>query len=119
MATLVGPTALVLDCADAAALADFYHKATGWAVTSSDTDSAYLSDGGSVQLGFQRVADYRPVSWPADGPQVHIDFQVADLEVATKELLALGASVPDEQPGGNDWRVLTDPAGHPFCIAAG
>jgi hypothetical protein len=31
-------------------------------------------------------------------------------------LLELGAAKPDFQPGEDRWRVLLDPAGHPFCI---
>ena len=30
--------------------------------------------------------------------------------------LKLGATRPDHQPGGDRWRVLLDPAGHPFCL---
>jgi hypothetical protein len=45
--------------------------------------------------------------------------QVTDLNVATKELLALGAAKPEFQPGEGQWTVLTDPEGHLFCIAAG
>ena len=30
--------------------------------------------------------------------------------------LALGAGQPAFQPGGDRWTVLTDPAGHPFCL---
>lgn len=32
-------------------------------------------------------------------------------------LLELGAAKPAFQPGGVRWRVCTDPAGHPFCLA--
>jgi hypothetical protein len=42
---------------------------------------------------------------------------VTDLDEAERQLLALGATKPEYQPGGEKWRVLTDPAGHQFCIA--
>ena len=29
----------------------------------------------------------------------------------------LGATRPEHQPGGDRWRVMLDPAGHPFCLA--
>ncbi|MCL2733228.1 MAG: VOC family protein, partial [Actinomycetia bacterium] len=48
--------------------------------------------------------------------QLHLCFDVADLDEAEAELLALGAGRPDEQPDEARWRVLTDPAGHPFCL---
>lgn len=35
-------TAIILDCAAPKALAEFYQKATGWEITYSDDDSAYL-----------------------------------------------------------------------------
>lgn len=48
--------------------------------------------------------------------QLHLDFAVDDLDEAEARLLKLGAAKPDFQPGGGQWRVLTDPAGHPFCL---
>lgn len=45
-----------------------------------------------------------------------MDFEVDDLDDAVAQLLELGAGTPEHQPGGERWRVLTDPAGHPFCL---
>jgi catechol 2,3-dioxygenase-like lactoylglutathione lyase family enzyme len=111
-------SAVVLDCADPAALAAFYRKATGWEITSSDDDFVTLGDGGPVQLSFQRVAGYRAPDWPGDGKQAHLDLAVPDVELAARQLVAEGAARPEFQPGGDDWLVLIDPAGHPFCLAA-
>ncbi|TNC23131.1 VOC family protein [Amycolatopsis alkalitolerans] len=107
---------VVIDCADPAGLAAFYAKVTGWDITSSDADTAYLSDKGAIQLGFQRIAGYRSPGWPDDAKHFHLDFGVTDVEAAVPELLALGAAKPEFQPGGADWTVLTDPEGHPFCL---
>jgi hypothetical protein len=41
---------------------------------------------------------------------------VDDLDAAQARLLALGAVEPTVQPEPDRWRVLLDPAGHPFCI---
>jgi len=41
---------------------------------------------------------------------------VRDLEVAEADALALGATKASHQPSPDSWRVLIDPAGHPFCI---
>jgi hypothetical protein len=46
----------------------------------------------------------------------HLDFYVDDLVPAEAAAQALGALTPQFQPGGQRWRVLTDPAGHPFCL---
>ncbi|MFB7259000.1 VOC family protein [Streptomyces nojiriensis] len=112
-------TAITLDCADPQALADFYARATGFEPhPRSDTEFAGLTREDGLFLGFQRVEGYRPPRWP-DGSapqQSHLDFAVDDLDEAEAELLEMGAGKPDHQPGGARWRVLTDPAGHPFCL---
>ena len=38
-----------------------------------------------------------------------------DLAEAEAKLLELGATKPSEQPS-EDWVVLRDPDGHPFCL---
>lgn len=108
-------TAFVIDCARPAELAEFYHTATGWAVESTGDDYATLTDG-SVQLAFQQIDGYQAPQWPSNAKQSHLDIQVSDLETAEKELLALGATKPDFQPGGDDWSVYADPEGHLFCL---
>ncbi|MGW0122887.1 VOC family protein [Streptomyces sp. NPDC003327] len=115
-------TAVTLDCADPLALADFYHRATGLPLHARSDDAfAGLTRGpGSSGLfvGFQRVDGYRPPRRPAqDLPQqLHLDFDVDDLDEGVARLLALGATEPDVQPCPERWRVLVDPAGHPFCL---
>ncbi|MBD3006385.1 VOC family protein [Streptomyces sp. 5-10] len=109
---------VVFDCADPAALAAFYQKATGWEITHSDQDFASLGGGTPVQLAFVRVDGYEAPSWPEDLKYMHLDFTVADLDAAAGALLDLGASRPDFQPGEGQWIVLTDPEGHPFCLTA-
>lgn len=107
---------VVFDCADPAALAAFYAAATGWKVTYEDADLVQLGDGGAIALGFQRVPDYEPAGWPGPDKQAHLDLSVADLTASTDALLALGATRPEFQPGGDSWTVLADPAGHVFCL---
>jgi uncharacterized protein (TIGR00369 family) len=47
----------------------------------------------------------------------HLDFAVDDLDEAGTRVPKYGAAKPEFQPGGDRWRVFTDPAGHPFCLA--
>ena len=111
--------AVTLDCADPVALAGFYERATGLApVAGSGEDFAGLRGSAGFFLGFQRVPGYRPPRWPGqeDPQQSHLDFEVDDLDSAEVALLKLGAGKPDEQPNQERWRVLLDPAGHPFCL---
>lgn len=117
MPTLAQLATVVIDCRAPGSLAEFYRTVTGWEITYSDADTVYL--GGPIQLGFQRVEGYQPPSWPDPAKHAHLDFKVADVDHAVKELLALGATKPEFQPGGDEWVVLADPEGHLFCLAAG
>ena len=111
--------AVTLDCADPVALAEFYERATGLSPAEfSGEDFAGLRGPDGFFLGFQRVPNYRPPKWPGqeESQQSHLDFEVDDLDAAEAALLRLGAHKPKEQPNNERWRVLTDPAGHPFCL---
>ena len=45
----------------------------------------------------------------------HMDFAVNDLEKAVQYAMHCGAVVADKQ-FSDSWRVMLDPAGHPFCL---
>jgi len=110
--------AVTFDCPDPAALARFYGDALGMSVAYTSDDFVLLVREGSSGLGFNRLADYRPPTWPdpAREKQAHLELKVDDLDAARARLLALGAVEPATQPQPDRWRVLLDPAGHPFCI---
>ena len=116
--TAVAALAMVnIDCAEPRALAEFYHQILGWEITHSEDAYAMITDG-PVSIGFGRIDDYVPPRWPdpATPKQYHLDFVVEDLAKAEAACLEAGAGKPEHQPGGDRWVVLTDPAGHPFCI---
>jgi predicted enzyme related to lactoylglutathione lyase len=110
-----------LDCPDPVALAGFYSALTGWAVAPVEEDEPewveLVSDGGPT-LAFQRVPDHRPPAWPGVDPpqQLHLDFDVPDLDAGEEAVVALGARKTEAQPQPESWRVFLDPAGHPFCL---
>ncbi|MGW2202679.1 VOC family protein [Streptomyces sp. NPDC001774] len=111
-------SAVTLDCADPLALAAFYQQATGLDLhPTSDDDFAGVVGPDALLIGCQRVEGYRAPVWPGqDVPQqLHLDFTVDDLDEAERRLLQLGATRPEHQPNER-WRVLVDPAGHPFCL---
>ncbi|MBS41629.1 MAG: glyoxalase [Nocardioides sp.] len=116
------PTATIamttLDCAEVAPEADFWAAMLGWEVVASTDDYAMLVGAGQ-RLGFGRVEGYRPPSWPDEGggKQFHLDLAVDDLDAAAEHATTLGARLVDPQPG-DTWRVLLDPAGHPFCLTS-
>ncbi|MGI8664438.1 MAG: VOC family protein [Jatrophihabitans sp.] len=110
--------AVNLDCADPTALARFYAELTGVEIAYSSEEYAGITIPDVVTIYCQKVADHRPPTWPdSERPQQsHLDFSVADLDQAEAAAIKLGASRPDFQPGGEKWRVLADPAGHPICL---
>ncbi|MGW5572251.1 VOC family protein [Nocardia thailandica] len=112
---------VTLDCADPRALARFYRELTGMRLRYDSDEFVALTDDSGCDLGFQRVDGYRAPRWPGqDAPQqVHLDLSVEDLATAEKRALGFGAARADHQPGGDRWRVLLDPAGHPFCLVVG
>jgi catechol 2,3-dioxygenase-like lactoylglutathione lyase family enzyme len=107
---------ITLDCADPSASATFWSTLLGWDIVASGDDYAMLS-GPSHALGFGRVEDYEPPTWPNEhgSKQFHFDLAVDDLDAAQQTATDLGATAVDPQPG-ETWRVLLDPAGHPFCL---
>lgn len=103
-----------LDCADPAELATFYLSLLGGRLLWGTADSAGVQVPGVV-LVMQRVNNYRRPRWP-DESIVHLDLAAGDcLDEPEQQAIALGAEPVDPQPDPR-WRVLLDPAGHPFCI---
>lgn len=103
-----------LDCADPAELAEFYLRLLGGRVRWRRESSVGVDVPG-VLLVAQEVTDYRPPVWPG-ASVVHLDLAAGDeLDGPERRALAMGATVADPQPDSR-WRVLLDPAGHPFCI---
>ncbi|WP_067503612.1 VOC family protein [Actinoplanes sp. TFC3] len=106
-----------LDAENPGALATFYSEVLGWNVLHSETQYAMIGDG-STSIGFGQVPGYSAPGWPQEQApkRYHLDFYVEDLDKAEQQALALGATKPDNQPNPERWRVLLDPAGHPFDI---
>lgn len=106
-----------IDCADPAAQATFWSALTGAEVAVSTDDYAMLTLDGGPALGFGKVEDYEAPAWPNEkgSKQFHLDLAVDDIAAAEKRALELGAALAEPQPG-EGYRVLLDPAGHPFCL---
>jgi catechol 2,3-dioxygenase-like lactoylglutathione lyase family enzyme len=109
---------VTLDCAEVAPSAQFWSTFLGWEVTASSEDYAMLAaPGGGPALGLGRVEGHRPPAWPDEGgrKQFHLDLAVDGIDAESARAVGLGARLADPQPG-ETWRVLLDPAGHPFCL---
>jgi catechol 2,3-dioxygenase-like lactoylglutathione lyase family enzyme len=112
-------SAVALDCREPRRLAEFYSAITGFEVD-PDEDEAWVQlvgDGDAPVLAFQLAPEHQPPVWPSDEhpQQLHLDFDVLDLDAGEREVLALGARKAEVQPG-ETFRVFLDPAGHPFCL---
>lgn len=116
--------AAVVDCPEPRKLAAFYQALTGWAVTYENDDEVVAigparGDNTHPDISFQRVDGYTAPTWPGqDVPQqFHLDFYTDDdLDTAEAAALVLGATTAAHQPRPDRWRVMLDPAGHPFCL---
>jgi hypothetical protein len=109
---------IALDCASPAALATFWSEMLGGEIAfTSENFVAIKTD--RLWLAAVRVEDYQAPTWP-DGEfpkQMHLDLAVDDLDEAEAEAVRLGARRAADQPAPGRYRVLLDPAGHPFCLS--
>ncbi|GHH86003.1 glyoxalase [Streptomyces sulfonofaciens] len=110
----------VIDCPSPHALAHFYQRLLGGRIAEQSERWVELHMDGVPHLSFQLAKGYEPPRWPdaSRSQQLHLDFDVDDIEQAQAHALALGA-VPldlDDDGGARRFRVYADPAGHPFCL---
>ena len=109
--------AVSLDGDDPHSLAGFWRDLLELEVMFESEDFVALK-GGGVLITTQRVADHHPPDWPETTvpKQIHLELAVTDLDAAEERAVELGAVKSKTQPNPDVWRVLQDPAGHPFCI---
>lgn len=108
---------ITLDCNDPQVLATFWAGLLEGQIIRSDDQMALVQTPGGA-IAAVAVPDYHAPMWPGGTTpkHMHLDLAVSDLETAEAVAVRLGARIADFQPGGNRWRVLRDPAGHPFCL---
>lgn len=105
---------VILDCPEPESLAEFYRHIFGGTLELDEDGWVDLILDTGLRLGFQRCPGYQPPAWPgSDGDQqLHLDIQVRSFDVAEAALLAIGARLIETH---DEFRVYTDPVGHPFC----
>lgn len=126
-----------IDATDIRALAEFYRQLLGLRYRPGDEprsgraadDAAWLvlrDPEGRNQLAFQQVERLTPTTWPDNEVpmQLHLDFKVPDVEELERHrerAESLGARLRMDRSDDTEepCYVLTDPAGHPFCIFVG
>jgi predicted enzyme related to lactoylglutathione lyase len=112
-----GPVAaIVLDCADPAALTDFWRTATGWVLLRPGEDYASLRspEGIGPFLELLPSDDIKAVK-----NRLHIEvapYRGEDHAAAVQHLRAAGAVPIDIGQGDVTWTVMADPEGNEFCV---
>ncbi len=115
-----------LDCKAPHELAKFYANLLKWEVLLIDEEWACVYAPGTNQgaypsILFQHNPEYIPPVWPeepeAQQQMAHMDFAVNELEKAVQYAIQCGATIAENQYS-NNWRVMFDPAGHPFCLCS-
>jgi len=114
--------AFTMDCRNPEELARFYAALLNWKMKVLNEDWAYVYSPENEAMPcilFQRDPDYVPPVWPGKpGEQqqmAHLDFDVGDLDKAVEHAMRCGARAAEVQFADN-WKVMLDPAGHPFCL---
>lgn len=122
MASQIKLSAVVIDCADASALAAFYAKLLDYNIAFDADGWAWIQSQDKLHaIGFQAVEGYEPPVWPwQEGKQaqmMHLDLSCPDVEAAAAFALECGAVFAEANFFDNG-RVMLDPAGHPFCLCS-
>jgi predicted enzyme related to lactoylglutathione lyase len=112
-----GPVAaVIIDCADPAALAPFWASAAGWPVTYAAEGIVGLRSpaGTGPYLELLQVAGGK-----AAKNRLHPDvapYRDGDAAAEVARLRRAGATPADVGQGDMPWTVLADPAGNEFCV---
>lgn len=115
---------VTIDCRDHRGLGAFYAKLLGWKEVFYDEDYSVIGAPGAVRgaypcITFQKNPDYQAPVWPdkkgSQQQMAHLDLAVNDLESAVSYAVSCGAKTAEEQ-FSDDWVVMLDPEGHPFCL---
>jgi Glyoxalase-like domain len=108
---VAGIAALAIDCADPPGLARWWSRLLGGEVEVDADGDATLHTPGGLNLDFLRVPDAKTVK-----NRLHLDLRSTDLEAATRQAEALGATRADDIYDGGVWQVMRDPEGNEFCF---
>ncbi len=117
-------SSVVLDSDNALKLAEFYQNLLGWEKKvynhgeNGDWITLRNKEESTTRLVFQQIDNYQRPVWPEEDNKqqqmVHLDFYSENVDKDVEHAIKCGATLASYQSG--DWKVLIDPAGHPFCI---
>ncbi|MBA3653639.1 MAG: VOC family protein [Actinobacteria bacterium] len=107
---------LVLDCADAPKLAEFWAPALNFVNVWSGGTYVLLMDPSNVEprLILQQVDEPKSAK-----NRLHFDLHPPDVDAEVARLEALGAQRGEEiTEHATRWVVMTDPEGNEFCVCS-
>ncbi len=111
-------TEVLVDCADAERIAEFWCAVLGWEIVEHDEEDLVIGGpGSSVRILFETVPEPKTIK-----NRVHLDLHANDGDQAAEveRLIALGATHVDVGQGPDvSFVVLADPEGNEFCVLAG
>ncbi|MFJ2398454.1 MULTISPECIES: VOC family protein [unclassified Streptomyces] len=111
---------VVLDCAEPEKLAAFYKELLDGEETDTSANRIDIQGADGTRMGFRRDLTATPPSWPRpeNSLQVHLDFQVADLDEAERRIVGLGGRPIEtkDAAGPFEERGYSDPSGHSFTL---
>lgn len=115
---------VVIDSSNAERLSEFYKNLLGWdkKVYDHGENGIWITlrkkGESTTRLVFQQIDNYEKPIWPQKDKlqqqMMHLDFYSDNVEKDVEHAIKCGATLASSQSG--DWKVLIDPAGHPFCI---
>ena len=111
---------VAIDCADAAAVANFWAEALGREIADHPTreHAVVLVDDAGVhgpRLAFHQVPEPKTVK-----NRVHLDFVTTEFEAESDRLVGLGAEkVREVEQGDARWTTFRDIEGNEFDLIAG
>lgn len=105
---------VVIDTHDPQLVAAFWAQALGRDIVDDGGGFVRLApDQAGTQLAFAAVPEAKTVK-----NRVHLDLTAPDRQLATAELIAIGASMIETRiQDGHTWAVMADPEGNEFCLA--
>jgi hypothetical protein len=111
--------AITFDCANAAALAEFWAKVTDRKVD-ADGSVGFASVGLSdEQPGLPRMMFFAVPEGKSAKNRLHLDLVATDLDAEVARLVSVGATKGAEfDEAGAHWITLTDPEGNEFDLVA-
>lgn len=116
---------VVIDSNNVEELSEFYKNLLGWQKKIYDhgKDGKWIvlsnKEESTTHLVFQQNDDYVKPVWPEEKNKqqqmLHLDFYSDNVNENIEHAIKCGAKIANYQSTDN-WKVLIDPAGHPFCI---